>query len=1073
MCGMPSTYQCIDRSKMYMSDSMKKIMVCLSVLWLVAGVACGAEACNEWENPQKFEWNKEAAHPVFMLYDDEGAALSGDFSRSPWFKSLNGTWKFAYAADIGRRTEGFYAEGFDDTGWDTLSVPSNWELKGYGEPIIRNIQYVFPANPPYVEVENPVGMYRKAFTVPKAWAGREVILHFGSISGYAQVYVNGRRVGMTKAAKTPAEFNVTPFLHGGENLLAVEVYRWHDGSYMEDQDYWRLSGIERDVYLQAYPRTTVWDFFLKPDLDSRYENGIFKAVVALRDFAGGSKGRGHVEMKLLDGAGTTVWKQKREFKMAGGADTLAFSGRLKGVARWTAETPALYDCVLTFRDGEGEENVTACKVGFRKIEIKDAKLHVNGVPIYIKGVNRHEHHDVLGHVQTREAILEDLRQMKRLNINAIRTCHYPNHPAFYELCDRYGFYVVDEANIETHGMGSVPYFKDTLNHPAYREDWYAAHVDRITRMVERDKNHACVIGWSLGNECGNGKVFHDEYLRLKTYDPSRFVQFEQAWEDWNTDVVCPMYPAMGRILAYRDSGKRRPYIMCEYAHAQGNSNGNLKDIWDAVYDSPNLQGGFIWDFKDQGFKMRTEAQDGRTYWTYNGRMGSRRWLEGKPGEWNTGTDGILSADGTPKPQAWEVKKVYQYVEFRGERLKEGLLTVRNRHDFTDLEEYDFAWSLLKDGRQAASGTFRVNLVPHGQVDVRLDLPDMPEDGSEYFLNVYARTRKTAGLLPAGYEVAKEQFRMGGGDFFARMPDVLGDLSYGVEGTTLSFRSGRVSGKVDLKKGILYDYALDGVSPFRQYPEPAFWRPPVDNDFGNKMPLLCGVWRTAHVNREVKDVKVGEPSEAGLPVRVEWMLSDIGVPYIMEYLIRNDGSVQVTGTIDLSGRNLPELPRFGMRMELDGRYGHLCYYGRGPQENYIDRNSSALMGLYEDEVENQSYPYIRPQETGNKTNVRWLSLTDGTGRGVEITGLQPLGFSALHYAPEDLDPGLTRKLQHTIDVSPRKDIFLHVDLKQRGLGGDNSWGMLPHRQYRLLDKRYTYGYVIRLLDGANAGSSGRK
>lgn len=663
---------------------MGKIIYGVLLLLVVgAGRLCAGQ--NEWENPERYEWNKESPHTVFMWYDDEPGALAGDFSKSPWHESLNGRWKFSYAPDIEDAEEGFYKKDFDDSSWADLDVPSNWELKGFGEPIIRNIQYVFPANPPYVDVDNPVGTYRKVFTVPEGWDGREVLLHFGSISGYAQVFLNGKRIGMTKAAKTPAEFNVTPYLCEGENLLAVRVYRWHDGSYMEDQDFWRLTGIERDVYLQAYPKSTVWDFFLHAGLDGRYRDGIFNATVDLRAFADSESGKGQVEMKLVDKAGKTVWAQKRKFEMKGEAETLSFSGRIKNVAKWTAETPELYDCILTLRDGEGNTSVTACKTGFRKIEIKNAKLMVNGTPVYIKGVNRHEHSDTLGHVQTRDLILDDLKQMKRLNINAIRTCHYPNHPDFYDLCDRYGFYVVDEANIENHGMGSVPYFKDTVNHPAYREDWYAAHVDRIDRMVKRDKNHPCVIGWSLGNECGNGKVFHDEYKRLKAYDPSRFVQFEQAWEDWNTDVVCLMYPNMGRIKDYRESGKQRPFIMCEYAHAQGNSNGNFKDIWDVIYDSPNLQGGFIWDFKDQGFRMETESRDGRIYWMYNGKMGSYKWLEDKPSEWNTGTDGILSADGTPKPQAWEVKKVYQYIQFEGKDAAHGWITVRNRHDFTNLK----------------------------------------------------------------------------------------------------------------------------------------------------------------------------------------------------------------------------------------------------------------------------------------------------------------------------------------------------------------------------------------------------
>ena len=581
-------------------------------------------------------------------------------------------------------------------------------------------------------------------------------------------------------------------------------------------------------------------------------------------------------------------------------------------------------------------------------------------------------------------------------------------------------------------------------------------------MVKRDKNHPCVIGWSLGNECGNGKVFHDEYKRLKAYDPSRFVQFEQAWEDWNTDVVCLMYPNMGRIKDYRESGKQRPFIMCEYAHAQGNSNGNFKDIWDVIYDSPNLQGGFIWDFKDQGFRMETESRDGRIYWMYNGKMGSYKWLEDKPSEWNTGTDGILSADGTPKPQAWEVKKVYQYIQFEGKDAAHGWITVRNRHDFTNLKDYAFAWEICRNGEKTASGTFSVDLLPHGQKDIRLDLPEIPDDGNEYFLNLYAYTKAASGLLPAGHEVAKEQLKLGEGDFFTRVPEASGNLEYSVDDGVLVFASGDVSGKIDLKKGVLSDYAIRGVRPFKKYPEPAFWRAPVDNDFGNKMPWTCGVWRTAHVNRYVKNATVGERTPEGLPVKVEWILTDIQLPYTMEFLVRNDGSLQVSGTMDMTGKKLPELPRFGMRMELAGRYENLCYYGRGPQENYIDRWSSAFVGRYEDKVENQYYPYARPQETGNKTDVRWLSLSDGEGTEVEITGVsQPIAFSALHYAPEDLDPGLTRKMQHTIDAIPQKDVFLHVDLKQRGLGGDNSWGMFPYNPYRLWDKKYSYSYLIRL------------
>ena len=849
---------------------------------------------NEWENPVKYEWNKERPHADFRLYEQAEDAVNDKPRKSSWQHSLNGVWKFIYAPTIAASIKDFYRIDLPDSNWDTITVPSNWEIQGFGEPIIRNIQYVFSSNPPYIDVDNPVGTYRRTFTVPRNWQEREVFLHFGSISGYARIYVNGQQVGMTKASKTPAEFNVTNYLKEGENLLAVQIYRWHDGSYMEDQDFWRLTGIERDVFLQAYPKLTIWDFFLKSSLDSIYKNGIFNATVDLREFTGNNVKKGTLKLELLDKTGKIVLSQQKKFDIEDEFTQLAFSGVIKNVSKWNAEKPSLYDCVVTLWDDKNKQlAVTACKTGFRKIEIKNARLLVNGVPTYIKGVNRHEHNDSLGHVQTREIMMNDLKLIKQLNMNAVRTSHYPNHPLFYKLCDQYGIYIIDEANIETHGMGSVPYFKDTIPHPAYCSEWYAAHVDRITRMVERDKNHPCVIGWSLGNECGNGIVFHDEYKRLKEYDPSRFVQFEQAWEDWNTDIVCPMYPNMWKITEYAKSGKQRPFIMCEYAHAQGNSNGNFKDLWDVIYDSPNLQGGFIWDFMDQGFKMKTEPGDGRIYWTYNGKMGSYKWLEDRKGELNTGTDGLISANGIPKPQAYEVKKVYQYIQFNAKDLSKGIISIRNRY--------------------------------------------------------------------------------------------------------------------------------------------------------------------------VKSVVIEEKNEKGLSIKVDWILSDIQVPYTMEYLIRNNGSIIVTGSIDLTGTRLPELPRFGMRMELQQSYENLTYYGRGPLENYIDRYSSSFIGRYEDKVENQFYWYIRPQETGNKTDVRWLALLNSEGEGVKITGLQPIAFSALHFSPEDLDPGLTRKLQHTIDIVPQKNIFLHVDLKQRGLGGDNSWGMYPYNKYRLLDKKYVYSYMIELAE----------
>lgn len=1031
----------------------------------LALLLCGGQTMaqqNEWENPTRYEWNREKGHADLSFYDSRTAAMTASIDNSAFTRKLSGTWKFLFAPSIKESIADFYSEGIDDSEWSDIQVPSNWEIQGFGEAIIHNIQYPFTANPPYIDIDNPVGTYRTEFSVPEEWSNHEVMLRFGSISGYARIYVNGRQVGMTKASKSPAEFNVTKFLRSGKNLLAVQVYRWSDASYMEDQDFWRLSGIERDVYIQAYPKLCVWDFFLHSQLDSNYKNGLFRAEIDLRAFEGNNVSNGKVRVELIDAAGKTVTSQQQDFKISAGSDTVEVSATIKNVHQWNGEHPYLYTCLISLLDEKGNQlAMTSYPIGFRTIEIKDSKLLVNGVPIYIKGVNRHEHNDSTGHVQTREMIIHDLKLMKQHNINAIRTCHYPNTELFYRLCDEYGIYVVDEANIETHGMGSVPYFKDTIPHPAYRSDWYDAHVDRISRLVARDKNHACVIGWSLGNECGNGKVFHDMYQHLKQYDPSRFVQFEQAWEDWNTDVVCPMYPYPSTMEKYGQSGKTRPFIMCEYAHSMGNSTGNLQDLWNIIYKYPNLWGGFIWDFQDQGFKVKADKQDGRTYWMCTGRLGSGRWIEDNRNDAFTAEDGIIGADGTPKPAASEVKRVYQNIRFAEADLKKGQISIENLFNFSNLNEYQMQWQVMKDGVEVAQGPFSVDLKPHQQTTVSLPIKNLVASDGEYLLNLYAYTKQSTDLLPSNFEIAKAQMQLSETTFFDRDSLVSGDLKYENKDNVLSFTSGKISGKINLKTGMITDYALGDVHPIKSYPEPAFWRAAIDNDFGNKMPQRCGAWRTAQVNRSVEKVTVNEQNEEGVEVTVDWRLTDIDVPYTMKYLVRRDGSIVVTGRIDMTGRKLPELPRFGMDMTLVQKFDSLSYYGRGPQENYIDRNTAAHIGIYTDDVANQYYPYIRPQETGNKTDVRWLTLSNNDGVTLRITGLQPIGFSALHYPTDDLDAGLSRKFLTTIDVVPQKLVFLHVDLKQRGVGGDNSWGMYPHNEYRLLDKVYEYSYVMKL------------
>lgn len=1033
---------------------MKHVILLLA---FIVNIAFAQTPPNDWENPSFIELNKERPHAPFMLFQSEKDVVKDDYKVSPFYQSLNGDWKFSYVDKPADRTVNFYQESFNDASWKTIRVPSNWELQGHGIPIYTNVAYPFPANPPFINPNyNPVGTYRTTFTVPASWDGREVVLHFGSISGCAFVYLNGQKIGMSKVAKTAAEFNITKYLRKGSNLLAVEVFRWHDGSYLEDQDFWRLSGIERDVFVYSVPKLTIWDFFLKPDLDVKYVDGNFKASVALRNFGSPVKSA-TVTVALLDATGKKVFTQTQTASVTDSVTAVEFGGTLKNVKKWSAEIPYLYDCVISLQD-EQKNNLgyAGHKIGFRKVEIKDSQLLVNGMPVLVRGVNRHEHDDVNGHVPSFELMLKDITLMKQFNVNAVRTSHYPNDPTWYKLCDKYGLYLVDEANIETHGMGaSHQGWFDTTRHPAYLQQWAAAHIDRIQRLVERDKNHASVIIWSMGNECGNGQVFHDAYKWMKQRDPSRPVQSEQAGEDWNTDIVCPMYPPIRHMAEYAKAKKERPYIMCEYSHAMGNSNGNFQEYWDIIHSSKHMQGGFIWDWVDQGLKSKTPS--GEVYWAYGGDLGGY-YLQNDE---NFCANGVIAANRTPHPGLYEVKKVYQNILFKSQNISKGVVTIHNLFDFTNLKDYDFKWQVFKNGALFKEGSFAVELAPHKEREIKLSLPDMPkEPGTEYTINLFAFTRAATELVPAGHEIAREQFLLQG-SFFDRKPDTGGQLSVNREGNRLTFSAGNIRGEFDTERGQFRRYGVENQRVINRYPEPYFWRAPTDNDFGAHFQERLGAWRTAHASRKVKNVTVGEKKPEGLSIKVDYELSDIHVPYTVEYFIQNDGALKITASIDMTGRDLPDMPRFGMRMELPGHYSKLQYYGRGPWENYSDRNTASFIGLYSSTVAEQfTANYIRPQENGYKTDVRWLKLVNDEGAGLMVEGIQPICFSSLNYLAEDFDPGLTKKQQHPTDLKRRHFVSLHVDLKQCGVGGDNSWGMWPHEPYRLTQDKYSYSYILR-------------
>ncbi len=1029
-----------------------------SLVFLLLISFCSAQSLQPiWENPTIVDELREPPHASFVLFNQKEDVLTDDMRRSSFYQSLNGDWKFHYAADLTKRPLNFFETNFNDASWSTLPVPSNWELQGFGIPIYTNIIYPFPKNPPFVGNDNPVGTYRKEFSIPESWSGKDVLLHFGSITGCAFVYVNGHKAGISKASKTAAEFNISRYLQKGKNLLAVQVFRWHDGSYLEDQDFWRLSGIERDVFLYTVPSLSIWDFELKTDLDAAYKNGLFSAEVQLRKFKRTAMKDAVVAVELQDQSGTVVYSQKKNVKEA--ADSLQqvlFKGNIAQPKKWSAETPDLYNCIISLQDASGKIiHTTAVRVGFRKIEIKNAQLLVNGKKIMVHGVNRHEHDEQLGHVPTKELMIRDIQLMKQYNINAVRTAHYPNDPLWLKLCDEYGLYVVDEANVEIHGMGVLPQRNfDTSIHPAYMPEWAPAIKDRIVRMVERDKNHASVIIWSMGNECGNGKVFYDAYQWIKQRDNSRPVLFEQAMEDWNTDIVSPMYPSIKYMKDYaKDFTKKRPFIMCEYAHAMGNSSGNFQEYFDIIKSSPHMQGGFIWDWVDQG--IQTKDENGKTYWAYGGDFGAGHLQNDE----NFCANGLVAADRSPHPGIYEVKKVYQDILIKNKDWQKGWIVVENNFNFSSLQNYRFKWELLQNGKPVQSDTFSLNLQPSLSADVKLDFA-VTDSKEEMMLNVYAVTKNATAAIPAGHEVAREQFGSNSKQFFTQNHTKQGKLEVTKTENIIHFKAGAVSGSFNSKTGKFLAYEFKNVSLLTTFPEPYFWRAPTDNDFGNQMPHRLGFWRNAHSLLVIDTVKVHEQNADGLVIECSYRMNGVEIPYTISYQLLNNGAVKVTAAIDLQKKKLPEMPRFGMRFNLPKSYTQIDFYGRGPWENYSDRNTASFVGVYQQKASDQFVKnYIRPQENGYKTDVRWVSFYDHQQNGIKVTGIQPICFSALPYTTEDLDPGGSKKQQHPSDLNERKFMSVHIDLNQRGVGGDNSWGAYPHAAYLLTNNKYTYSYIF--------------
>ncbi|MDH8702555.1 beta-galactosidase [Dysgonomonadaceae bacterium PH5-43] len=1025
------------------------------ITFLLVAIASYSQT-NFWEDPTIVDENKEPARAHFT---NCASALELKQASSR-VKSLNGTWKFLFAENVEKRLVKFYDTNLNDSEWGDIQVPGSWETQGYGIPVYTNVNYIFPANPPYVDNNDlPIGTYRTKFTVPASFKDKEVFLYFGSISGAATFYLNGKRLGYSKAAKTPVEFDITSYVTEGENVLAIQIFKWSDASYLEDQDFWRLGGIERDVKLISRPNVSIEDFFVNGDLDKNYKNGKLTVDVTLRNFNKDESDANTIKVNLRDDNNKIILSKTLKVNSipAESTKTFSFTANVNNPKKWSAEYPNLYTLEIELQDKAGNSMEWAdCKTGFRKVEMKNNQLLFNGQPIIIRGVNLHEHHEKYGHYVDVETIIKDLTLMKQYNINAIRTSHYPQSPEFYQLCDEYGFYVVDEVNIEAHGLD----WYDMSKHPSNIEEWKGQHLDRTIRMFERDKNFPCIVNWSLGNESRFGKNYEHTYNWLKENDKAnRPVQCERAGENNFTDIVCPMYRSIGGIENYaKKEDAHRPLILCEYAHAMGNSTGNFQEYWDVIMKYSLLQGGFIWDWVDQGLVQYDNV--GRKYWAYGGDLGGDKWTH----DMNFCANGLISADRTIHPGINEVKKVYQPIWFEAVEKTEKYtkIKIKNYNLFTNLSEYNFAYELYNNGVLETSGELKVKGEPLKETIVTVNHPNKHQL-AEMYIVVKATTKKATNLLPAGHLVAAEQIlREGSDNIWGQKAENKGEtVKIDKTDKEVVFEKGDIKGKISLTSGELTEYSYKGRRLITRAPAPYFWRAPLDNDFGQNLQVRSNIWRNAGAERTTTSVNVEDKGNETL-VTINQKLKYLDIPYTYTYLIRQDGSVEVSGTMNMTGKERPELLRFGMRLQIPNSFENVTYYGRGPWENYNDRNTSAFVGLYTCKVEDLKYDYIRPQENGYRTDVGYVRFADERGFGVEFERSEQntICFNARHNSDEDFDPGFTKKQQHITDVHKKNIITVNIDLKQMGVGGNDSWGARPLDKYRLLDNVYTYSYIIR-------------
>lgn len=1022
----------------------------------------------EYENPLVNSINRLPARATAISYPNMQEAKKGDRKASSRIKMLNGLWDFYFSPTAIEVPDDFLAPTFDSKNWSKIPVPSNWEMHGYGTAVYTNKIFPFvPVHPPFIpDNDNPTGCYRHTFTIPEQWDDMQIALQLGGVSSACYVYLNGQFVGYSEDSFLPAEFDITPYITSGDNLLAVKVHKYSDGSYFENQDHWRLGGIQRDVFITASPKIQLYDFFVQTELDNHYTDAILKIRPEIKVYDDASYQLCTLYVHLFAPDEKAVFDEPIQFNIAGQVDEQypplgnvkfdLISANIKKPLKWSDETPNLYTLVFELKNELGEVlEFRSAKIGFRSIEIVNSELLVNGKPVLLFGVNRHDHHQRNGKVVSDEDMRRDVVMMKQFNINAVRTAHYPNDARFYELCDEMGIYVIDEANNETHTLGSK-----LANDPV----WASAHIERVSRMVLRDKNHPSIIFWSLGNESGYGPNTAATAQWVKAYDPTRFIHYEGAQlrhgydgfavsePDW-VDMRSRMYTTIEEMLEMAaQEYDKRPILWCEYAHSMGNSTGNLYKFRDVMRGNQRIFGGFIWDWMDQA--LIKKAPDGKEFWAYGGDFGDTLINDN-----NFCINGIISANQTPKAATREVKKVFQPVEISAVDLQQGILNVTNHHFFLNLDHYIVEWEITEEGINIESGemeNFNVSAGNHAELTIPFSKPEV-QPGKSYHLNIYFKLKFDEKWASKGHMVAWEQFLLPIGipalknSLFTKA----GKLKLETDATYINVYGETFRITFSKKNGLLTAFQKDGRELLLAPLKPNFWRPLTDNDFsGAKVQEFQHAWKTAADSIQVQNFDVYEKNDGGFLIMADLWLVNIQSVFQLQYTVMPDGLLEIQASIDPAG-HLPEMPRFGMQTKIPASFDMLTWFGKGPHETYVDREHGAMVGQYTISVKNDFFHYVRPQESNNHTGTKWLMLQNENAMALHVKSLSEMSFSAWPYSMEMID-----EAAHTNQLI-EGDIMLNVDDRQMGVGGDNSWNELskPHPEFRIFPQKYQYSFRL--------------